>query len=273
MPGLLLPSGRFVDVHDGFIIGVDAGCDLRLVDAQAAARHLILQRVGEEGWQAATLTSSAKTQINGAAVTGLARLNDGDVLTVGETDLIWQLVSTSAVVGAPILAPRAWGDVLLAAIVLGVLVLAVWQQSRWRHENVVSPTPTASPTIPVCPPTVTVTCRPPLYRVIVPAPNTPAPTSSLTPLPIPSLSPSATATATPSITPSPSAALTPIPTLPAIRTCPIPEGWVKKVVRQDETLPGLARRFGVALARLRQANCLENNQIKWGQILYVPAGP
>jgi LysM repeat protein len=45
---------------------------------------------------------------------------------------------------------------------------------------------------------------------------------------------------------------------------------VKKVVGRGETLRGLAQRYGVRVARLRQANCLPNNLVKWGQILYVP---
>ncbi len=274
MPGLRLPSGRTVDVHDGFIIGVDAGCDLRLVDPQAAARHLILQRVSDDAWQAATLSLSAATRLNGAVLTGLARLQDGDVLTVGATDLHWQMATPADLAGtAP---PRAWGDVLLAVIVVSALALAMWQQSRWRQQALITPTPPAPlPTPTVCSPAPATPCRPPLYRVIVPTPATAtpeptlvtSPTSTPSPTPSPTLTPSATPTSSPTPSPTPSATLAPA------RSCPIPDGWVKKVVRQGETLRGLARRYGIRVVRLRQANCLQNNQIKWGQILYVPGRP
>ncbi len=267
MPGLRLPSGRTVDVRDGFIIGVDAGCDLRLVDPQAAARHVILQRLGEDDWQAATLSMGAPTEINGVSLTGLARLNDGDLLKVGGTDLRWLLITPAAAVASPLWARTNWSDLLLAAIVLAVLLLAVWQQGRWRQPIIPTPTATLAPTLlPAGAMTVTATCRPPLYRLIVPAPATATPTAipPVTPSPGPSPTP------TPSPTPSPSASPTTTPTRLPLLACPIPDGWVKKVVRQDETLPSLAQRYGVRVARLRRANCLPDNQIKWGQILYVP---
>lgn len=268
MPGLRLPSGRTVTVHDGFIIGAGAGCDLRLVDPQAATRHLILQRVGEDSWQAATLSLDAATQLNGLALSGLARLSDGDVLTVGATQLHWQMTTPAALAGAASARADGWRDILLALIVVAVLILAVWQPGR-RQRQKVGPIPTPLPPPTVCVPTLATPCLPPLDRVIVPSPQptatslpvaspTPSPSSS----PTPSLTPSPTSTPTPSATPSPTLAPSP--------ACAIPKGWVKKVVRQGETLPGLARRYGVRVARLRQGNCLPNNQIRWGQILYVP---
>lgn len=275
MPGLLLPTDRTVAVHDGFIIGAGAGCDLRLVDPLAAPRHLILQQGGADSWQAATLSLSAPTELNGVALPGLVQLKDGDVLKVGGTELRWLAAMPAAAAVAPLPRPTSpWLDVLLAVLVVAVLIFAVWQQSRWRGWT--TPTTTATIPAPTVAPTAGATCRPPLYRLIVPGPatDTPKPSSTptlpLTPTPtstprsIPS--PAPTATASPGLTPSPTAS----PASLGVRVCPVPDGWVKKVVRQGETLTELAQRFGVRAARLRRANCLPDSQIRWGQILYVP---
>ncbi|NUQ38455.1 MAG: FHA domain-containing protein, partial [Caldilineales bacterium] len=120
MPALQLLNGRIVSVdEDPFIIGTDAGCDLRLVDPAAAPRHLIVQRT-DAGWQIATLDLQAQTTLNDAPLTGLALLTDGDLIYLGKTLLLWRADEDPAAVAAP----RRLGRALWVAAAL--VALALW---------------------------------------------------------------------------------------------------------------------------------------------------
>ncbi len=250
MPAFVLPSGQTISVHDGFVIGADARCDLSLPGPGVALRHLIVQEAGGE-WQAAVLTLHQQTWLNAAPLSGLARLREGDVLRVGETDLRW--LATAPVAPPPAPAPPQrrsgpWISALALVVILVLFTLVVWRQRSSR--------PVAAP-----PPIMLATAT----AFLPPAtPATPQPTATPSPSPEPSPSPSPTASATPTSTP------TLVPIANATPPCSPPDGWVAITVRRGETLQKLGRRYGVRPARLREANCLPSNRIRPGQQLYAP---
>ena len=71
----------------------------------------------------------------------------------------------------------------------------------------------------------------------------------------------------------PGFSVTPVPTLVA---CGPPSGWVLYHVRRGDTLYNLARRLGVPVSEILQANCIEAGEedlLYVGQPLYLPAYP
>lgn len=56
--------------------------------------------------------------------------------------------------------------------------------------------------------------------------------------------------------------------------CPPPDGWEPYTVRSGDFLSVIARRFGVTMGELIEANCLRNpDTILVGQELFVPSPP
>ena len=114
--------------------------------------------------------------------------------------------------------------------------------------------PTASPTV-----SILVTGFPTLP---LPSTNTPLAISTATP----------TATSISSTTPTPTS--TYLSTLPAtLAICPPPYGWRPIVVQADQTLASLALQYRTTAELLRTKNCLLNDQLVTGSILYVPPVP
>jgi len=100
MPAFLLPDGLLYLVSgDNFVLGSDAQCQVRVQGAGVAPRHLIVHRSGGD-WQAASLVLKAATWHNALPMTGLARLNEGDVLRLGEVNVRW-LPTVARVVNVP----------------------------------------------------------------------------------------------------------------------------------------------------------------------------
>jgi len=94
------------------------------------------------------------------------------------------------------------------------------------------------------------------------------------------VAPFPSATTTPNtpfaITPVTTATLTftPVTLTVAPTVCGVPFGWVAYMVQPGDTVDELARRTGVTLWQIQQANCLPNiNLIYRGQSLYVPFIP
>lgn len=83
---------------------------------------------------------------------------------------------------------------------------------------------------------------------------------------VPLLSPTVTASATPTVTPTASATPTRLP-------CGPPLGWPIYIVKQDDTLFSIARRFNSTVQELMEINCLINANIRVGQRLVVPRLP
>lgn len=129
---------------------------------------------------------------------------------------------------------------------------------------------------------VVVALRPGLSgATATPSPLPPTATATLAPTATATVTPSATPTpSTPTATPSPTQApsATPTPTVdqsPATATVACgaggPPGWVEYRVQPGDTLFSLARRAGITLDALMEANCLTNaNLIVVGQTLYLP---
>lgn len=258
MPRFRLANGRRVTVHDGFIIGRSAGCHLRLDDPAVAPRHLIVQDAGDY-WQVATLSLSASGSWNGRPLPGLVRLRPGDELQLGNTRLIWE----GEAVG--LLARLGWRGAVLIALVFLIAVLAILAVRFQALQAGQNPAPVL--------PSVVLTATPtPAVEVASDNVTGPpaSPTASLIPELVPTpiiVIPTPFAVWTPTAAPSPTPTVTPTP---VSVLCPPPPGWVPVVVRRGETLRLLARRYGVQPAQLRQANCLPDNRIRPGQVLFVP---
>jgi len=72
----------------------------------------------------------------------------------------------------------------------------------------------------------------------------------------------------PPLQPTATFTLTPAPTL-----CGPPLGWQLYIVRLGDTLSSIARATGTTVQQLQLANCLDTDQIKAGQRLFVPRQP
>lgn len=138
-------------------------------------------------------------------------------------------------------------------------------------------TPSATPTPTVTPSaTPTATERPTLTPTPTKVRNTPRPIpiNTRTPTPTPSrVGPTQTFTPYPSLTPS----ITPFggerTNTPAPIGCVVPPGWQEYVIQRGDTLFALARRWGISVDQLAEANCIENRaNITSGLILYAPPG-
>lgn len=58
------------------------------------------------------------------------------------------------------------------------------------------------------------------------------------------------------------------------QACGVPVGWIPYTVQAGDTLYSLAKYYGVSVAQLQQANCLDSSTlIVIGQIIYVPNMP
>lgn len=99
-----------------------------------------------------------------------------------------------------------------------------------------------------------------------PAPDTPTPMPTMTPTPTRVVSPTPAATATPAPSPTVNKAAIPLYTPGAPLKYPF-----RYVVKQGDTLSGLAARFSVPATKILSANGLANaDLIKIGQELIIP---
>jgi hypothetical protein len=88
--GLLVSEGRRnVLSGDRVLVGRSRECDVVVSDPNVSRRHIELRR-GERGWTAVDLGSTNGMKVNGRRV-GHAELNPGDRITVGVTDLTFEL--------------------------------------------------------------------------------------------------------------------------------------------------------------------------------------
>ena len=89
-----------------------------------------------------------------------------------------------------------------------------------------------------------------------------APTATFYPTAKPETPPAASAT--PPSTPTPRSAL--------IKECARPDGWLAYSVEPGDTLYSLAWRAQTTVHVLRQNNCLGNDQLVRGEVIYLPPG-
>lgn len=86
---LLLLDGKRLVLGDRAVIGRSRECDVVLADPNASRRHAEIRR-DREGWIVRDLGSTNGTLVNGRRVQ-VARLRPGDRLTLGLTDLVFEL--------------------------------------------------------------------------------------------------------------------------------------------------------------------------------------
>jgi hypothetical protein len=71
------------------VVGRSRECDVTVSDPNVSRRHIELRR-GERGWSAVDLGSTNGMKVNGRRI-GHAELNPGDRITIGVTDLTFEL--------------------------------------------------------------------------------------------------------------------------------------------------------------------------------------
>lgn len=304
MPAFLLPDGLLYLVSgDNFVLGSDAQCQVQIPGAGVAPRHVIVQRSGEN-WQAASLALKAATWHNALPMAGLARLDEGDVLRLGEVNVRWlPTVARVAIIpptrtvtaAAPVRKAPAWMLLLLLLAAVPAAVYGSWLLwNRWQTATAVvnTPPPVAAytATLPALATAVAAQLGTPapLYRVVVivatatplsESPSLPSPTPLIitaspavsATLEAPTRQPSvqsALPTIAPPITSTVVAGATAIP--PETRQCLPPAGWQQITVKRNQTMRQLAQRNGTTAARLKEANCLQSNRVRAGQQVFVP---
>jgi Protein of unknown function (DUF3662)/Inner membrane component of T3SS, cytoplasmic domain len=87
---LLVTEGRRnVLSGDHVLVGRSRECDVTVSDPNVSRRHIELRR-GERGWSAIDLGSTNGMKLNGRRI-GQAELSPGDRITIGVTDLTFEL--------------------------------------------------------------------------------------------------------------------------------------------------------------------------------------
>jgi len=182
-------------------------------------------------------------------------------------------------VGAP-----PWRPVLIGLAAAGAVALTIIAALLLALQDL----PTGvQPPAPVVQPTVQPTVQPALqFTPFTPAfgptstPGFTLPAATATNLPpplAPTLTPvsevpvPATATTTaapPTPLPSPTPLVATLPPLPQI--CTPPFGWMAYTVQVGDTLNELAYRYHVGVSLLMQANCLNNQVVYPGQVIFLP---
>jgi hypothetical protein len=88
--GLLVTEGRRNVLRgDHAVVGRSRECDVTVSDPNVSRRHIELRR-GERGWSAIDLGSTNGMKVNGRRI-GHAELDPGDRITIGVTDLTFEL--------------------------------------------------------------------------------------------------------------------------------------------------------------------------------------
>ncbi len=86
----LTVGGRTVPITSSrIVVGRSRECDIRVDDGNVSRRHVELVQESPTVWVVADLGSTNGTELNGRAVSGRARLDDGDRITIGGTELVF----------------------------------------------------------------------------------------------------------------------------------------------------------------------------------------
>jgi len=176
-------------------------------------------------------------------------------------------------VGAPPWRPVLIGLAAASAVGLTVVV-ALLLALQDLPVGVQPPAPEAQPT--VQPALQFTPFTPALGPTDTPGIVLPAATATILPpplaptfTPVPEGAATATATATPPTPlPSPTPVVVTLPPLPQV--CTPPYGWVAYTVQVGDTLNELAYRYRAGVSLLMQANCLDNQVVYPGQLIFLP---
>lgn len=87
---LLLDGRRVLVAPGGALVGRSRECDVALDDAGVSRRHAQI-RSGPEGWTIEDLRSTNGVRVNGRQVHGAQPLRDGDRISLGSTEIAFEL--------------------------------------------------------------------------------------------------------------------------------------------------------------------------------------
>jgi hypothetical protein len=83
-------DGRVVPVRSSrVVVGRSRECDVRVDDGNVSRRHFELVQEGPTAWVVLDLGSTNGTEVNGRRVSKKVRLDDGDRITIGGTELVF----------------------------------------------------------------------------------------------------------------------------------------------------------------------------------------
>ncbi len=83
-------AGRVVPVTTSrVVVGRSRECDVRIDDGNVSRRHFEVVQESPTAWAAADLGSTNGTEVNGRKLTRRTRLEDGDTITAGGTELVF----------------------------------------------------------------------------------------------------------------------------------------------------------------------------------------
>ena len=83
-------DGRVVKLTSRrLVVGRSRECDVQVEDGNVSRRHFELVHEDPDAWVVVDLGSTNGTEVNGRRVSGRKRLDDGDRITVGSTELVF----------------------------------------------------------------------------------------------------------------------------------------------------------------------------------------
>jgi hypothetical protein len=86
----LTVDGRVVPITSSrVVVGRSRECDVRVDDGNVSRRHCEVAQESPTAWVVADLGSTNGTEVNGRKVSRRTRLDDGDRITVGGTELVF----------------------------------------------------------------------------------------------------------------------------------------------------------------------------------------
>ena len=86
----LTVDGRVVPLTTSrVVIGRSRECDVRVDDGNVSRRHCEVAQEGPTAWTVADLGSTNGTEVNGERIARRQRLDDGDRITIGSTELVF----------------------------------------------------------------------------------------------------------------------------------------------------------------------------------------
>jgi hypothetical protein len=87
---LTIDNGRVVTVKPPrAVVGRSRECDVQVDDGNVSRRHFELVREGVDDWSVVDLGSTNGTEVNGRRVDGRKRVEDGDRILIGSTELVF----------------------------------------------------------------------------------------------------------------------------------------------------------------------------------------
>ncbi|WP_426753047.1 FHA domain-containing protein [Myxococcus sp. Y35] len=97
---------EFALTEDEYVIGRATDNAICIPDTSVSRKHVVVRK-GDSGWTVSDLGSGNGTLVNGDAISDETPLANGDVITLGDTELRFEdLANSTMMVGAPSISPR-----------------------------------------------------------------------------------------------------------------------------------------------------------------------